>query len=149
MDGYWDKPEQTADALREAWLHTGDVAVLGEDGLITIVDRLKDLIITGGFNVYSREVETVLATHPAVASCAVYGVPDERWGEIVVAAVVLRDGVRRIARRTDGARTRRQGCRVGAETSPAPLEPSTDVHRQVRQARLERSREQRVMTSPE
>jgi fatty-acyl-CoA synthase len=92
MDGYWNKPEQTADALRGGWLHTGDVAVRAEDGLITIVDRLKDLIITGGFNVYSREVETVLATHPAVASCAVYGVPDERWGEIVVAAVVLRDG---------------------------------------------------------
>jgi fatty-acyl-CoA synthase len=92
MDGYWNKPEQTAEALRGGWLHTGDVAIRADDGLITIVDRLKDLIITGGFNVYSREVETVLATHPAVASCAVYGVPDDRWGEIVVAAVVLREG---------------------------------------------------------
>jgi fatty-acyl-CoA synthase len=92
MDGYWNKPEQTAEALRGGWLHTGDVAVQGDDGLITIVDRLKDLIITGGFNVYSREVETVLGAHPAVAACAVYGLPDARWGEIVVAAVVLGEG---------------------------------------------------------
>lgn len=92
MDGYWNKPEQTAAALAGGWLHTGDVATRDESGLIRIVDRIKDMIITGGFNVYPREVETVLSTHPSVEQCAVYGEPDERWGEAVIAAVVTRAG---------------------------------------------------------
>ena len=90
MDGYWNKPEQTAAALADGWLHTGDLAVRDSSGNISIVDRLKDLIITGGFNVYPREVENALNAHPAVATCAVYGEPDDRWGESVVAAVVLK-----------------------------------------------------------
>ncbi|MGN6606518.1 MAG: AMP-binding protein [Jatrophihabitans sp.] len=89
MDGYWNKPEQTAAALAGGWLHTGDIATLDPSGLITIVDRSKDVVITGGFNVYPREVEAVLAGHPSVAECAVYGEPHERWGEAVIAAVVL------------------------------------------------------------
>ncbi|MFE7562926.1 AMP-binding protein [Kitasatospora sp. NPDC057500] len=92
MDGYWNKPEQTAAALEGGWLHTGDVARRDATGLVTIIDRLKDTVITGGFNVYPREVEDVLAVHPAVAACAVYGTPDARWGEAVTAAVVLRPG---------------------------------------------------------
>ncbi|MFE6867262.1 AMP-binding protein [Kitasatospora sp. NPDC057692] len=92
MDGYWNKPEQTAAALEGGWLHTGDVARRDGTGLITIIDRIKDTIITGGFNVYPREVEDVLAVHPAVAAVAVYGAPDARWGEAVTAAVVLRPG---------------------------------------------------------
>ncbi|MFI1380308.1 AMP-binding protein [Embleya sp. NPDC020886] len=92
MDGYWNKPDQTRAALRDGWLHTGDIARADPSGRLTIVDRLKDVIITGGFNVYPREVEDVLAEHPAVAYCAVYGEPDPHWGEAVAAAVVLHPG---------------------------------------------------------
>jgi fatty-acyl-CoA synthase len=92
MKGYWNKPEETAAALAGGWLHTGDVAVSDDEGFLTIVDRKKDMIVTGGFNVFPREVEDVIGTHPAVAQVAVIGVPDERWGEAVKAVVVLRDG---------------------------------------------------------
>ncbi|SCF61623.1 AMP-binding enzyme C-terminal domain-containing protein [Streptomyces sp. Ncost-T10-10d] len=92
MDGYWNKPEQTAAALEGGRLHTGDVARRDDNGLITIIDRIKDTIITGGFNVYPREVEDTLATHRAVAAVAVYGTPDPHWGEAVTAAVVLHPG---------------------------------------------------------
>ena len=91
MSGYLNKPEETAEALRGGWLHTGDVAVRDPDGFLRLVDRAKDMVITGGFNVYPRAVEDVLEGHPAVAAASVFGVPDDRWGEIVVAAVVLRD----------------------------------------------------------
>ncbi|MFE7243007.1 long-chain fatty acid--CoA ligase [Streptomyces sp. NPDC057580] len=93
MCGYWGKPEQTAQAMRDGWMHTGDAGYLDEDGYLYIVDRLKDMIITGGENVYSAEVENAVASHPAVASCAVIGVPDEHWGERVHAVIVLRPGM--------------------------------------------------------
>lgn len=89
--GYWNRPEETAAAFRDGWLHTGDVAREDEDGFWYIVDRTKDMIVTGGFNVFPREVEDVIAEHPAVAQVAVIGVPDEKWGEAVTAVVVLRD----------------------------------------------------------
>jgi fatty-acyl-CoA synthase len=92
MQGYWKKPEQTAEAFRFGWLHTGDVATEDKEGFYTIVDRKKDMIVSGAFNVYPREVEDVLATHPAVAQAAVIGVPDDKWGEAVKAVVVLRPG---------------------------------------------------------
>ena len=92
MAGYWNKPEATAAAIRDGWLHTGDAGYLDEDGYLYIADRLKDMIITGGENVYSAEVENALASHPAVAASAVIGVPDEQWGERVHAIVVLRPG---------------------------------------------------------
>jgi acyl-CoA synthetase (AMP-forming)/AMP-acid ligase II len=92
MQGYWDKPEQTAAALRDGWLMTGDGAYLDEDGFLFVVDRLKDMIVSGGENVYSAEVENAIAQHPAVASCAVIGIPDQRWGEAVHAVVVLKPG---------------------------------------------------------
>ena len=88
MAGYWQKPEQTADALRDGWLHTGDAGYVDDAGFLYIVDRLKDMIITGGENVYSSEVENALAQHPAVAAVAVIGLPDEQWGERVHAVVV-------------------------------------------------------------
>ncbi len=88
MQGYWNKPEQTAAAVRDGWMHTGDGAWMDEDGFIFIADRLKDMIISGGENVYSAEVENALAQHPAVAACAVIGVPSEKWGEAVDAVVV-------------------------------------------------------------
>ncbi|AXQ28574.1 long-chain-fatty-acid--CoA ligase [Solimonas sp. K1W22B-7] len=90
MQGYWGKPEQTAAALRNGWLHTGDGAYMDEDGFIFVVDRVKDMIVSGGENVYSAEVENAIAQHPAVAACAVIGVPDARWGESVHAVIVCR-----------------------------------------------------------
>ncbi|HET8992851.1 MAG TPA: AMP-binding protein [Rhodococcus sp. (in: high G+C Gram-positive bacteria)] len=92
MKGYWNKPEETAEALRGGWLHTGDVARADKHGFLTIVDRKKDMIVTGGFNVFPREIEDVISAHPAVAAVAVVGVPDQKWGEAVKACVVLRDG---------------------------------------------------------
>jgi fatty-acyl-CoA synthase len=92
MPGYLNQPEQTAEAFRHGWLATGDIAVRDPEGFLRIVDRAKDMIITGGFNVFSREVEDALASHPAVASASVFGAPDPHWGEIVSAAVVLRRG---------------------------------------------------------
>jgi fatty-acyl-CoA synthase len=92
MAGYLNQPDLTSEALRGGWLHTGDVAVKDADGFIRIVGRLKDMIITGGFNVYPREIEDVLSNHPDIASCAVIGVPDAHWGEAVTAIVVLRPG---------------------------------------------------------
>lgn len=92
MKGYYNRPEATAEAMRGGWFHTGDVGTLDEDGYLTIVDRTKDMIIRGGFNVYPREIEEVLMTHPGVALAAVLGVPDERLGEEVKAFVVPRAG---------------------------------------------------------
>ncbi|UVO35765.1 AMP-binding protein [Bradyrhizobium arachidis] len=92
MSGYWKKPELTEEALRGGWLHTGDLAYQDEYGYFVIVDRKKDMIISGGFNVYPKEVENALMMHPAVASAAVIGIPDEKWGEAVKAVVVLRPG---------------------------------------------------------
>ena len=92
MLGYWQRPQETATALRGGWLHTGDLATVDDEQYITIVDRAKDMIISGGENVYSTEVESALYQHPAVLEAAVIGVPDERWGEAVTAIVVLREG---------------------------------------------------------
>ncbi|MGE8189678.1 acyl-CoA synthetase [Pseudomonas sp. NPDC086278] len=92
MRGYWNKPEETAKALRNGWLYTGDAAYMDEQGYLFIVDRLKDMIVSGGENVYSAEVENVLARHPAVAMAAVIGVPHEQWGEAVHAVVVRKPG---------------------------------------------------------
>ena len=92
MQGYWNKPAETEAALRGGWMHTGDGGRMDEDGYIYIVDRIKDMIVTGGENVYSVETESAVATHPAVAVCAVIGVPSEQWGEAVHAFVVLKAG---------------------------------------------------------
>jgi acyl-CoA synthetase (AMP-forming)/AMP-acid ligase II len=92
MAGYHQDPEATAEVSAHAWHHTGDVGYLDDDGWLFIVDRAKDMVITGGFNVYSAEVEQALMAHEAVADCAVVGLPDEKWGERVVAAVQLRPG---------------------------------------------------------
>lgn len=92
MKGYWNNPKATAEALRDGWLHTGDVARIAADGCITLVDRMKDMIITGGMNVYSVEVENALASHPGVADCAVVGAPHPVYGESVVAVVTPYDG---------------------------------------------------------
>ena len=92
MVGYWNRPEDTARTIVDGWLHTGDMGYFDEDGFIYIVDRKKDMIITGGENVFPREVEEVLYRHPAVSEAAVIGVPDEKWVERVHAVITLKDG---------------------------------------------------------
>lgn len=92
MKGYWKQPEATAEALRGGWMHTGDAGYMDEDGYIYLVDRVKDMIVTGGENVYSVEVEDALYAHPAVLEAAVIGIPNDEWGEAVHAVVVLKDG---------------------------------------------------------
>ncbi|WP_321916108.1 MULTISPECIES: long-chain fatty acid--CoA ligase [unclassified Paraburkholderia] len=92
MLGYWNRPEATASAIRNGWMHTGDGGYMDEDGFVYLVDRLKDMIISGGENVYSVEVENALGSHPAVAQVAVIGVPHEKWGESVHAVIVLKPG---------------------------------------------------------
>jgi fatty-acyl-CoA synthase len=88
MSEYWKRPEQTAETLKSGWLHTGDIARRDEQGYMFILDRKKDMIVSGGFNVFPREVEDVIAAHADVAVVAVIGVPDEKWGEAVTAVVV-------------------------------------------------------------
>jgi long-chain acyl-CoA synthetase len=92
MSGYWNRPEATAETLRDGWLHTGDLGRLSDDGILYLLDRTKDMIISGGSNVYAVEVEQVLGSHPDVADVAVVGAPDDLWGEVVVAVVVVREG---------------------------------------------------------
>jgi len=92
MKGYWRKPEATEETIRDGWFHSGDMGRIDEDGYFSIVDRKKELIIRGGYNVYPREIEELLYEHPAVQEAAVIGVPDEKMGEEVGAAVVLKQG---------------------------------------------------------
>ncbi|HMS88672.1 MAG TPA: AMP-binding protein [Acidimicrobiales bacterium] len=92
MEGYWEQPEATADAIVDGWFRTGDGGTIDDEGYVTISDRKKDVIISGGENVSSIEVEDALFSHPAVAEVAVIGVPDEKWGELVLGLVVLVEG---------------------------------------------------------
>jgi len=92
MQGYWRRPEETANVLRDGWLLTGDIACMDADGYFSIVDRKKDMIITGGMNVYPRDVEEPLYQHPKIKEAVAVGLPDERWGEAVKVYIVLRDG---------------------------------------------------------
>ena len=106
MRGYWNDPERTAEAIDEArWMHTGDLATMDEDGYVRVVGRIKDMIIRGGENVYPREIEEFLYTHPDVADVQVVGVPDERYGEELMAWIIPRDGA------TPGADEIREFCR--------------------------------------
>jgi long-chain acyl-CoA synthetase len=92
MHGYWNSPDQTQLAFREGMFRTGDIGYQDADGFVYILDRLKDMIVTGGENVYSGEVEAVIYQHPAVRETAVFGIPDPQWGELVMACVVLKPG---------------------------------------------------------
>jgi long-chain acyl-CoA synthetase len=92
MKGYWNRPEATAKTLRNGWLHTGDLGRMDEEGYLYIVDRLKDMIITGGFNIYPKEIEDVLYSHPAVLEATVVGIPDAAKGELAKAYIVLKEG---------------------------------------------------------
>ena len=93
MQGYWRRPDATAEALRGGWLHTGDVGYLDDEGFLYLVDRKKDMILRGGENIYPAEIEALLYEHPGVAEAAVVGVPDAVYGENVIAYVVRRSGV--------------------------------------------------------
>src|SRR4029078_3612056 len=94
MAGYWENPEATAQALQDGWLHTGDIGRMDEQGFLTILDRSKDMIISGGSNIYPREIEERALRHPAVAECSVVGRAHPEWGEEVVAFVVLKKNVK-------------------------------------------------------
>ena len=92
MSGFWKQPDKTAETIVDGWLRTGDLGSFDEEGYLAILGRSKDVVISGGFNVYPSDVEPVLASHQAVADCAVFGLPDSKWGEAVHAAVVLQPG---------------------------------------------------------
>ncbi len=112
MLGYWDEPAKTAEAIDAArWMHTGDLAVMREDGYVNIVGRIKDMVIRGGENVYPREVEEFLYTHPDIADVQVIGVPDEKYGEELCAWIRLRDGAEPLDA-DDGARVRHREARA-------------------------------------
>jgi acyl-CoA synthetase (AMP-forming)/AMP-acid ligase II len=91
MTGYWNRPEATAETIVDGWVHTGDVATMDADGFVTIVDRIKDMLISGGENVYPAEIENVLLGHPSITDAAVIGVPSAKWGESPLAVVVVSD----------------------------------------------------------
>jgi acyl-CoA synthetase (AMP-forming)/AMP-acid ligase II len=93
MTGYWRLPEKTNETLIDGWLHTGDRGFIDKRGYLYLKDRLKDMVITGGFNVYPSDVENALGQHPAVLECSVFGIPDENWGEAVHAAIQLHTGM--------------------------------------------------------
>lgn len=92
MIGYYKNDEATALTLHEGWVHTGDIGKKDDDGFVYIVDRKREMIVTGGFNVFPGQIEQIVFTHPAVQDCAVVGVPDDKWGEAVKAVVLLRPG---------------------------------------------------------
>lgn len=98
MPGYWNNPEATAEALRGGWLHTGDIGYFDDQGYLFLLDRAKDMVISGGNNIYPREVEEVLIQHPKIAMCVVFGIPDDYWGEAVHAVVVTKPGENMTAR---------------------------------------------------
>src|SRR5690606_30215168 len=121
MLGYWNQPEATAAAVRDGWMHTGDGGYMDDDGYVYIVDRIKDMIVSGGENVYSVEVEKVVAQHPAVESCAVIGVPDDDLGERVHAVVVLRPGEQTTAEEL------REFCKQHIAGYKAPAVPNSSM----------------------
>ncbi|WP_089314724.1 long-chain-fatty-acid--CoA ligase [Actinomadura mexicana] len=132
MLGYWERPDETGHALRDGWYRTGDMGYLDDDGYLFLTDRLKDMIISGGENVYSTEVENVLSSHPAVQQAAVIGVPSEAWGEAVHAVVVVRDGHEVTEEELIGhARERLAGYKVPKSvelrTEPLPMSAALKV----------------------
>jgi len=132
MMGYWERPEETAKAVIDGRMHTGDGGYMDEEGYVYLVDRVKDMIISGGENVYSMEVENAIAQHPAVSQCAVIGIPSEQWGETVHAFVIPKAGAQVNAaeiiafckERIAGYKCPRS---VDARTEPLPLSAAGPV----------------------
>ena len=129
MLGYWNNPKANAETLKDGWLRTGDVGRLDEDGFLTLSDRSKDVIISGGTNIYPREVEEALLTHPDVREVSAIGVPDPDWGEIVVACVVLEQG----ATPTTASLTRIASPRSHASSAQSATSISSPAEEQLRQ----------------
>jgi fatty-acyl-CoA synthase len=125
MRGYHRDPAATAAASAHGWLHTGDIGYLDDDNYLFIVDRAKDMVITGGFNVYSTEVEQALMQHPAVQDCAVIGLPDDKWGERVTAILQLRAGA--TVDRAEVAAFVKE--RIGSVKTPKQIEVWDDLPR--------------------
>jgi long-chain acyl-CoA synthetase len=149
MIGYWERPEETARAVIDGWMHTGDGGYMDEHGFVFVVDRVKDMIISGGENVYSVEVENAVAQHPAVAQCAVIGIPDERWGEQVHAVVVLKSGAEVSAQELiEFCKTRIAGYKcprsVDLRESPLPLSGAGKVLKRELRKPFWENRERRV-----
>jgi acyl-CoA synthetase (AMP-forming)/AMP-acid ligase II len=136
MAGYWRNPEATAAAMRDGWLFTGDVGCLDADGFLTLKDRSKDLIISGGSNIYPREVEEVLLTLPGVAEVAVIGAPDPEWGEVVVAFVVPAAGA---AITAEGARRALPGADRALQAAQALRLRRRAAEEQLRQGAEDRA----------
>jgi long-chain acyl-CoA synthetase len=149
MQGYWNKPEETAAALRGGWLHTGDAAIMDEEGLIFIVDRLKDMIISGGENVYSTEVENAISVMPEIAEVSVIGIPDPKWGEAVHAIVVPRNGASVTAEAVQAhCRNLIAGYKcprsVELRTEPLPVSAAGKIQKNVLREPYWRGQEKRV-----
>jgi long-chain acyl-CoA synthetase len=143
MAGYWNSPEETSAALRGGWLHTGDIGHFDADGYLYVVDRKKDLIIRGGFNVFPRDVEDVLLEHPAVAMAGVVGRPHERLGEEIVAFVSLRPGSEATpAEITEFARGRLAANKYPREVNILDAVPLTSVGKLDRKALRRRAADQ-------
>ncbi|MDF2601038.1 MAG: long-chain fatty acid--CoA ligase, partial [Methylobacterium brachiatum] len=133
MRGYWNRPEETARAMTaDGFFRTGDVAVMEPDGQIKIVDRMKDMILVSGFNVYPNEVEEVLAAHPGVLECAVVGAPSEETGEMVVAHVVMKDPEVSTDALRAHARTQLTGYKVPRRVVLHDTLPKTNVGKVLR-----------------
>jgi long-chain acyl-CoA synthetase len=149
MMGYWERPEETAKAVIDGWMHTGDGGYMDDDGFIYVVDRVKDMIISGGENVYSIEVENALTQHPAVAQCAVIGIPHEHWGEQVHAVVVTRSGAKVTATELiDFSKTLIAGYKcprsIDISENPLPLSGAGKVLKRELREPFWKSRERRV-----
>ena len=134
MQGYWNRPDLTEATIKGGWLHTGDIGFIDDDGYLTIADRLKDMIITGGENVFSQEVEQALSTHPAVSQCAVFGLPDPKWGEAVHAVVTLHaraetTGAELVAHCRDLLAHYKCPRVVDIRTAPMPLSGSNKIQK--------------------
>lgn len=148
MAGYWKRPEETAAAFQDGWLRTGDIAIRQKTGTLRIVDRLKDMIVSGGFNIYPSEVEAVLLSDPAVADAVVIGIPDARWGEAVAAFVMARAGAKlEVDRLIDLVRVRRGAAwapKFIEQASSLPLTPLGKVDRKALRARFWSGRDRQV-----
>jgi len=150
MLGYWNRPDETRATIRDGWLYTGDVGLLDEDGFIFIMDRLKDMIISGGENIYSTEVENAIYKHPSVRECAVIGIPDDTWGETVHAVVVPHEGkhlsmgeiVAHCRELIAGYKCPRS---VEVTTTSLPVSPAGKITKNVIRARCREDRAQRTI----
>jgi acyl-CoA synthetase (AMP-forming)/AMP-acid ligase II len=139
MREYWNRPDATAECLKNGWLHTGDVAVMDEQGFVAIQDRIKDMIISGGENVYPAEIEGVLIGHPQIVEAAVIGLPSEKWGESPLALVVRKDDALTVAEVMDYCRGRLAGYKrpqIVEFVEDIPRNPSGKILKRVLRERF-------------